>query len=118
MLGYALSGFRQGLVTSLLSLGGFVCGAVIAILIVPHVVSAMAPGPRRVIVVVLGVLAAAWVGQVLGGLVGGWTRERLTLRPAVRLDQFLGAMAGVVSVALVMWFVSDAIRTSSDGGLA
>lgn len=118
MAGYALSGFRQGLVTSLLSLGGFVGGAVLAILIVPHAVSAIPPGPRRVIVVVLGVLAAAWLGQVLGGLVGGWARERLTLKPAVRLDQFLGAMAGVVSVALVMWFVSDAIRTSSSGGLA
>lgn len=118
MVGYALSGFRQGFVTSLLSLGGFVGGAVLAILVVPHVVSAVSPGPRRVIVVVIGVLVAAWIGQVVGGFVGGWARERLTLKPAQRLDQILGAGAGVLSVALVMWFVSDAVRTSGTGGLA
>lgn len=118
MLGYALSGFRQGFVTSLLSLGGFVGGAVIALMVIPHVVTAVAPGPQRVVVVVLGVLVAAWLGQVVGGFVGGWAREKLTLKPAQRIDQLLGAMAGVVSVALVMWFVSDAIRTTSSGGLA
>jgi S1-C subfamily serine protease len=118
IIGYALSGFRQGLVTSLLSLGGFVGGAILAILVVPHVVSNLTPGPRRVVIVVLGVLVAAWIGQVVGGIAGGRLRERLTLKPAQRVDQVLGAAAGVLSVALVMWFVSDAIRSSSSGGLA
>ena len=57
-------------------------------------------------------LLLAWLGQLLGALVGGKVREQLTFRPAQVRRPVLGALAGLVSVALVMWFVGGALRAA------
>ena len=113
MVGYAVAGYRQGVVVGALSLAGFLAGALAAMSFVPSLAEALEPGPRRTILVVLGVLLAAWAGQLLGGLLGGAVRERLTLEPARVVDQVLGAVAGLIAVALVLWFLGGALRGSS-----
>jgi S1-C subfamily serine protease len=110
LLGYAVSGFRQGLVVGVLSLGGFVGGALVAMWAFPVIAAGMDPGLQRSVLVLFAVLVMAWLGQFLGALVGGRVRDRITHQPAARVDQVLGAVAGLLSVALVMWFVGGAIR--------
>lgn len=112
MAWYAVSGYRQGLVVGALSLGGFLGGALLAMLIVPAVTGGLAPGLQRSFIVLVSVLMLAWLGQLLGVLVGGKVREQLTFRPIQMVDQLLGALAGLVSVALVVWFVGGALRAS------
>jgi len=110
IIGYAISGFRQGLAVGVLSLGGFVLGAVLAMKVVPPLADSLDPGLQRSFVVLAAVLLFAWLGQLGGALLGGRLRERLTLPAAQLVDQLLGALAGVVAVSLVLWFVGGALR--------
>jgi S1-C subfamily serine protease len=112
MIAYAVSGFRQGLVVGLLSLGGFVAGAVLAIRIVPGLADGLTPGFQRSAIIVICVLLAAWIGQVLGALLGHSVRRQMSESPAQTVDQLLGAVAGLIAVALVLWFIAGALRAS------
>jgi S1-C subfamily serine protease len=110
MLGYAISGFRQGLLIGALSLGGFVGGAVLAMFVAPALASQLAPGSQRSVVVLLAVILTAWVGQFVGAMVGGRLREAVPKGPIAFADHLVGAVAGLVAVALVLWFVAGAVR--------
>ena len=94
IIGYAISGFRQGLAVGVLSLGGFVLGAVLAMKVVPPLADSLEPGLQRSFVVLAAVLLFAWLGQLGGALLGGRLRDRLTLPAAQVVDQTLGAVAG------------------------
>jgi S1-C subfamily serine protease len=118
MAWYAISGYRQGLVVGALSLGGFLGGALLAMLLVPAVTQSMTAGLQRSFIVLVGVLLLAWLGQLMGALVGGKVREQLTFRPVQMVDQLLGAIAGLISVALVIWFVGGALRASPSPSVA
>ena len=110
MVGYAISGWRQGLLVGLLSLGGFVGGALLAMWLVPRFVEQLDAGPQRAIVVLLGVILVAWLGQFLGAMFGSRLRDGVPQGGAAVADQLTGALAGVVAVALVAWFVAGAVR--------
>ncbi|GAB6900336.1 MarP family serine protease [Kineosporia succinea] len=110
MLGYAISGFRQGLVVGVLSLGGFVGGAVLAMFVVPQLVSGLEPGTQRSIITLLAVIFTAWAGQFLGSMLGGRIRQAVPEGPVALADHVIGAAAGVLAVALVLWFVAGAVR--------
>jgi S1-C subfamily serine protease len=110
MVGYAISGWRQGLLVGLLSLGGFVGGAVLAMWAVPRFAERLEPGPQRAIVVLLGVILIAWLGQFLGAMAGSRLRDGVPQGGAAVADQVIGAAAGVLAVALVAWFVAGAVR--------
>ena len=110
LAGYAISGFRQGLLIGVLSLGGFVGGAVLAIWLVPDLLDRMEPGPKRSFLVLFIVIVVAWTGQFLGALAGGRLREGMPRGPVAVLDHLAGGVAGVVAVSLVLWFVAGAVR--------
>jgi S1-C subfamily serine protease len=112
VLGYAISGFRQGLAVGLLSLGGFVLGAVLAMKVVPPLAEGLDAGVQRSFVVLAAVLLFAWLGQLAGALIGSRVRDKLTVRSAQLVDQLLGALVGVLAVSLVLWFVGNALRAS------
>lgn len=115
---YAMSGYRQGLAVGALSLGGFVLGAVLAMGVVPPLAERLDPGLQRSFTVLVAVLLFAWLGQLLGALLGGRVRENLTVRPVQVLDQTFGALAGVLAVVLVLWFVGSALRVSPSQSVA
>jgi S1-C subfamily serine protease len=110
MLGYAVSGFRQGLLVGALSLGGFVGGAVLAMWLAPTVLSDLEPGAQRSAIVLLAVIITAWVGQFVGALLGSRLRELVPGGAVATADHLAGAVAGLVAVALVLWFVAGAVR--------
>ncbi|MFZ5870417.1 MAG: CvpA family protein, partial [Actinomycetota bacterium] len=85
-VGHAVSGLRQGLLVGLLSLVGFVGGAVLGMAVVPELLADLEPGIGRALLVLAGVLLVAWVLQLAGVLVGRRLRERVTWRPARVLD--------------------------------
>lgn len=118
LVGYAISGLRQGLVVGVLSLAGFIGGAVLGMVVVPEVVADWPPGLARTATVLAGVLALAWVLQLLGVVVGRRVRAGVTWRPARVLDSALGAVSAVVAVGLVIWLVAGALRASPVPALA
>ena len=118
LAGYAFSGYRQGLVVGVLSLGGFVGGSLLAMWVVPSLAAGLAAGVQRSMIVLASVLVMAWLGQFIGSMAGVRLRDRLFEQPGARVDQVLGAVAGVVAAALVMWFVGGALRGGPAPALA
>jgi S1-C subfamily serine protease len=114
---YAYSGYRQGFAVGLLSLTGFVGGAVLAVRFAPAAVELLPPAAHPVAVLV-AVLLLAWFGQLLGQYLGGRLRHEMARSGVARLDQVLGAVAGLVAIAIVLWFVGGAIRQASNPTLA
>jgi S1-C subfamily serine protease len=112
MLGYAVSGYRQGLVVGVLSLGGFLGGAVLAMWLIPPLASQLTAGVQRSLFVLFAVLLLAWLGQFFGSMIGVRLRREFFDHPVADVDHALGAVAGVVAVAMVMWFVGGALRAS------
>jgi S1-C subfamily serine protease len=110
LIGYAVSGYRQGLVVGVLSLGGFVGGSLLAMWVVPNLAAGLQAGVQRSLIVLVAVLVMAWLGQFVGSLVGVRLRDELFEQPGAKVDQALGAVAGVVAVSMVMWFVGGALR--------
>ena len=94
MLGYAISGFRQGLVVGVLSLAGFVGGAVLAMFLAPLLLGGLEAGPQRSVIVLLAVILTAWVGQFVGALVGGRLRESVPSGPVRPRPRRAGPQSG------------------------
>ena len=109
---FAASGYRQGFVVGVLSLAGFLGGALLGTRVAPAVlgpgpVGGLDPGLAGLLLV--GVLAV--VGQVVATAVGGRLRGALTWRPARLLDAGGGAAVSVVSLLLVAWLVGSAVAS-------
>lgn len=114
LLGYAVSGYRQGMFVSLLSLVGFLGGGALAMWGLPQLLERWltpeAADLRRVVVLVLGVLAAASIGQGVGAAIGARVRRRMRARPARLLDAALGAVASIAAVCILVWLIAGALR--------
>jgi len=104
----ALSGWRNGLVSGVLSFAGFIGGALVGALIAPRVLGSF----DGVVAAVLGigiVVVAAAVGNALAGLLGGWLRDAVTWKPVRVVDSAGGSLFGVLTLALVVWVVASAL---------
>jgi S1-C subfamily serine protease len=122
LVGYALSGYRRGAVVGVGSLAGFVGGAALAMWGLPRLLerwSAVETGDvRRLVVLVLGVLVAALVGQAVGSTLGARLRHRMTTGPARLVDSLLGAVASVLAVCVLVWLLAGAVRTGPSPALS
>jgi S1-C subfamily serine protease len=115
LVGYTVSGYRQGLVVSAMSLVGFLGGGALAVWLLPKVLggwlgSTSTTDVRSSLVLVGGVLVAAAAGQGVLGAVGARLRGHVHLDAARFVDSALGAVASLVAISLLMWFVTGAIR--------
>lgn len=122
LVGYAVSGYRQGLIASVFSLAGFLGGALLAIWKLPAILArwdAVADDNRwRAATVIIGVVAVGWVGQFLGNLVGASVRRHVGRGPLRRVDAVLGALLVTVAAALVLGFIGGTLRTIGNPTLA
>jgi S1-C subfamily serine protease len=122
LVGYALSGYRRGAVVGIGSLAGFVGGGALAMWGLPRALerwSAVESGDlRRLVVLVLGVLVAALVGQAVGSALGARVRHGMTAGPARLLDNLLGAVASVLAVCVLVWLLAGAVRTGPSPALS
>jgi S1-C subfamily serine protease len=110
---FALIGYAQGFLTSVLSLVGFVGGAVLALIFVPRLLAPMQPGLGSALLALLLVLLAAALGQWLMGSVGERLRDRIGSPPVRRVDGVAGALVGMTGFVLVAWFIGAAVSSSS-----
>lgn len=103
----SISGWRQGLVSGVLSFAGFIAGAIAGALIAPRIIGGV-EGLLSFIFAMGIVIIGAGVGNWLASLVGTWVRERVTWSPARLVDSVGGALFGLLSVALILWMVGSA----------
>jgi S1-C subfamily serine protease len=118
MIVFAVVGWRRGFLYGLLSLVGFLLGAAFGLWLAPRVVGRWDPGIGTAIVALVVVFMSAILGQVLVGLGGKRLRERVTWKPAVKLDAAAGSVLAVLSLLLVAWFAADLFVFSNKSSLA
>jgi uncharacterized membrane protein required for colicin V production len=114
LLGYGISGFRQGAVVGILSVGGFLGGAAAAMWIVPALLpqslSAADANIRRVILILAAVMVCATIGQAIAVAGGVRLRSRVRLESIRLVDSIFGAVASMLAVALLVGLVAGAVR--------
>lgn len=122
LVAYGISGFRQGLVVSVMSLVGFLGGGALGMWLLPpvleHWFTLGTSDLRRMLVLVVGVVVLASLGQVLLVSVGTRLRRRVTAPPVRLADALLGVVASVVAVCLLVWVIAGALRGGPSAGLS
>lgn len=117
-IGFAVNGYRQGFVTSVLSFVGFFGGAALGAQLATPVAQRLAQGTGQVVVAVAVVLILAFGGQIVAVWLGSELRNRMTWRPARAVDSAFGAGVSVLTVLLVAWMVATPLASSPYPGLA
>ncbi|MBW8482904.1 MarP family serine protease [Actinomadura parmotrematis] len=110
---FAVSGYRQGFIVSLLSFAGFVGGGVIGVLIAPPIAEATVSGTAQqaLLAIVIAFLAAT-LGQLIASSVGAVLRNRVTGLNARSVDAAGGAVVSSVSLLTVAWFFGSLVADS------
>ncbi len=119
---YAVTGYRQGLVVSVLSLAGFLSGGALAMWLMPLLIddwTAMDRSPlMRTVVLIAGVFVLASIGQAIAVMLGSHLRRGLRVKPARAVDSALGVVVVLASVAVLVWFIAGAVRGGAPPPLA
>lgn len=114
LVGYAATGYRQGMVVSVLSLAGFLGGGAVAMVVLPSLLDGVALFDNsplaRTLVLVLGVFAVASIGQAIAVGLGSRLRARVPAGPGRVVDSVLGVVVVVSAVSILLWFVAGALR--------
>jgi S1-C subfamily serine protease len=114
LVSYAVIGYRHGFVVSVMSLVGFLAGGALGMWLLPmllrHWDTVDNNVVSRTVVLILGVFAFAAIGQSLAVALGSRMRSGLKERPERIADSALGAVATVVAVSVLIWFLAGAVR--------
>src|SRR5665647_3430119 len=122
LVSYGFTGYRQGFVVSVLSLIGFLSGGALGMWLLPallqrwHSVDDNVLG--RTVVLVFGVFVLASLGQAIAISLGSRLRRGLRVQPARVVDSILGAVATVLAVSVLLWFMAGAVRGGAPAPLA
>lgn len=106
LLGAAWSGFRRGLISSVISLIGAVGGAVAAIRVAPLLMSRVDDSAAKIAIGIACVVVGIGIGEVAGSTLGRALSERITWRPARALDHGLGLIGHTLAILVVTWIVA------------
>lgn len=122
LVSYAVGGYRQGLVRSAFSIGGFLAGAAGGLVLVPRILAALGRSPGQGISAglpaIIIVLVAATIGQSFGAWLGHRLAGALGNGPVRAVDGAAGAIVHVVIAATVVWFVAATVRPALPAGLS
>ena len=122
LLSYAVTGYRQGLLVSTMSLVGFLSGGALGMWLLPQLLQRWNGIGDNVlwhtVLLVFGVFVLASIGQGLAVSAGTRLRRQVRLKPARVVDAFLGGVASLVAVSILVWFVAGAVRGGAPAPLA
>jgi len=107
----AVGGYRLGFLARALSWVGLGLGLYVGARLVPPVLVALHPpsSPGRLLVAALVLVGTAFVGQVLGLVLGSRITRSLPLGPLRFVDRVVGAGVGVIGVVVALWLLLPAI---------
>jgi len=102
---FAVSGYRQGFIVSLLSFIGFIGGGVIGVLVAPPIAEATVDGTaQQALLAIIIAFLAATMGQLAASSLGAALRNRVTGDSARAADAVGGALISSLSILIVAWF--------------
>ena len=112
-VGYAVSGYRRGLVASCILLAGFVVGALIGVWLLPYPLRLVPQGSAAAFVLALAtVLLPASVGHAAADQLARKVRGRLERSPVREVDGVGGAVVGTLSVLVAAWLVAGVLAAA------
>jgi len=102
----AISGYKRGLIGTVLSLAGLAVGAVVGAREAPRFLSGSVENHYSALVGLAGALVGAAILQWVGSTIASFTRTGLHLLPPLRwLDSLGGFAAGALCGALIVWII-------------
>ncbi|MBF6044817.1 MarP family serine protease [Streptomyces sp. NRRL B-1677] len=114
VIGYAVSGYRRGLVASVVLLAGFLGGAVLGVWALPFALEPFDAGSAAsAVVAVLVVLVPAGIGHALAGRLAYGLRRKLTWAPVRGVDGIGGAAVNSLAVLLVAWVAASVLVSAN-----
>jgi S1-C subfamily serine protease len=111
LVGYAVSGYRRGLLHGITTLAGVVLGAVVAYFAIPVVGSWVAEPVWRIVATVFVAITLVVLGHSAGAAVGRSIRSRLKKSPLRVVDRVLGAAASAIAAALIVAVLALGVTT-------
>ncbi|MET0740800.1 MAG: MarP family serine protease [Candidatus Nanopelagicales bacterium] len=119
MLGFAVSGYRQGFVVGVLSLTGFLVGGAVGLWLAPELLGQTDGGLGTALLALGIVLGLAIGGQILATMAGTRLRGSVTSRVARTADAAGGALVSVCGLLLGAWLIASlAVQVDATGGLS
>jgi S1-C subfamily serine protease len=122
LVSYGFIGYRHGFVVSVMSLVGFLAGGALGMWLLPELLRRWSAVDNNVVwrtmFLVFGVFAFAALGQAIAVAAGSRLRGGLKDRPARVVDSLLGAVATVLAVSMLVWFLAGAVRGGAQTPLA
>lgn len=113
ILGFAVSGYRQGFVVGALSFVGFFGGALFGVQLAPIIANQFDDQTSRVATALAVAFGCALIGQVLAVAVGSRVRAGLRSSGVRVVDGFGGSVVSVTALLLVAWMVATPLASSS-----
>ncbi|RJT83491.1 serine protease [Arthrobacter cheniae] len=111
LLGYLVTGIRNGFLVTLGGIAGFVAGAVAAFFAIPLVSGWVPDNPWRLIAVIATVVVLIILGQAVGSALGASIRRWSDFPPLRIIDRILGGVVNVVVAALVLSMLAFSVGT-------
>ena len=113
LVAYAVSGFFQGFVVNLVATLGLLVGGLVALAVVPMLLSGDKPTLSSSLLALGLVIGAGAVGQAIGTLVGSGLRQGLTWQPLRSLDAVGGSALSIVAVLCAAWALGYSVSGTS-----
>jgi uncharacterized membrane protein required for colicin V production len=114
----AISGWRSGVLGSLLSFIGVVLGAVAGVLLAPHVVTHIDGNRTRLFVALFLVLGLVVIGEIAGVVLGRAARAAIRNSGLRTIDSLGGVALQVVTILLAAWVLAIPFTSSDQPNLA
>ncbi|KOG46795.1 MarP family serine protease [Streptomyces varsoviensis] len=119
VLGYAVSGYRRGLVASVVLLAGFLGGAVLGVWALPYALRPFEAGTTTAaIAAIVVVILPAAAGHALAGRLAWKLRQHLTWAPVRGVDGVGGAAINTLAVLLVAWVAASVLASANSSVLS
>jgi S1-C subfamily serine protease len=112
VLGFALSGYRQGFVVGVLSLVGLLGGGLIGAELAGPIADRVGEEYPRPLIGLLSVLVGSIVGLLVTSTLGAAVRARMTHSSIRAVDGLGGAAVSALAVLLVAWLLGTAVNAS------
>ena len=122
LVSYAVTGYRQGFVVSVMSLVGFLGGGAVGMWLLPLLLQQWDAVNGLAVVrtglLVFGVFVLASVGQALAVNLAARVRSQVRAPQARNVDSVLGSVTVLVAVSVLVWFIAGAVRGGAPAPIA
>lgn len=115
-------GYRQGGVSSFLSLLGVLFGGFLGVTVLPHAMAYLGKQESdsqglRVLVALVIVAGAVVIGYAIGSGIGAKLRDMIPTRGMLKVDSIFGAIIQVVTAMIVVWLILVPAASNNSTGV-